>query len=367
MKLFPRLFLNSLIAILLAEVILIVMVILLPVRDLQSDIAELAFLHPDTKIRLFYEIQRDSRRAIFEGFIFSFPLATAVAAGFAFWESRRVASGVKRLEQSSRIVAEGRYGGHVSIEGKDELSSLAEHFNTMSDSLQRVAEDRHELISMVAHELGTPLAALQGYGEALADGIMPAETASRAINREVLALRKIASDLLLVARAEAGSIELHLEPLSPVALAQDAEDRFAALFEDQEISFAMTLQPDLPRVIGDYERAGQVLANLLSNALRYTPKGGEVRLELSGEKDAVTFLVKDTGPGVARKHQAHIFERFYRVDDARSRHKGGLGVGLTISKKLVEAMNGKIGLESSPGQGTTFYFSLPSYQETKAS
>jgi signal transduction histidine kinase len=235
----------------------------------------------------------------------------------------------------------------------------------MAEALERNEQDRNELISTVAHELRTPLAALQGYGEALSDGVMPREVASQAINREVAAMRKIANDLMLVSKAEAGTLEVHPSNLNVKILLEDAEDRFRAMFEANAIRFDTVMQKGLGEVWADRERAGQVLSNLLTNALKYTPKNGKVTLGVERRSDVrrnsegVCFYVRDTGQGIPLKHQAHIFERFYRIDEPRERSKGGLGVGLTVSKKLVEAMGGKIWLESVPGKGATFSFTLP--------
>jgi signal transduction histidine kinase len=365
MSLFTKLFLNTLLAILVAQTVLVVIAYVLPDRAFRTDVEEFQTLPEASRARLFAELSRDSQRGLYEGLLISFPLATLVAAIVTLRESRRVGRGVRKLAEASQAVASRQFGETVAIEGNDELSELATNFNDMAEALERNEEDRNELISTVAHELRTPLAALQGYGEALSDGVMPAEVASQAINREVAAMRKIASDLMLVSKAEAGTLEVHPTQLSVKVLLEDAEDRFRAIFEANLISFETVMQTGLGEVWGDRERAGQVLSNLLTNALKYTPRNGKVTLGVERHSDVgrnsegVCFYVRDTGPGISLKHQPHIFQRFYRVDDSRARSKGGLGVGLTVSKKLVEAMGGKIWLESVPGQGATFRFTLP--------
>jgi signal transduction histidine kinase len=362
MNLFTKLFLNTLIAILVAQAALVFIAFSLPDRDFRTDVEEFKTLPEASRARLFDELSRDSQRGLYEGLLISIPLATLVAAIVTLRESRRVGRGVKRLEQASQAVASRHFGEKIAIEGRDELSQLAENFNAMATALEHSEQDRNELISTVAHELRTPLAALQGYGEALSDGVLPADVASQAINREVAAMRKIASDLMLVSKAEAGTLEVHQTQLPVKVLLEDAEDRFRAMFEANSIRFETVMQTGLGDVWADRERAGQVLSNLLTNALKYTPKNGSVTLGVERHAEGVRFYVNDTGPGIALKHQDHIFERFYRVDDSRERSKGGLGVGLTVSKRLVEAMGGKIWLESVPGKGATFSFTLPSSQ-----
>jgi signal transduction histidine kinase len=365
MRLFTKLFLNTLIAILVAQTVLVVVAYVLPDRAFRTDVEEFQTLSESSRARLFAELSRDSQRGLYEGLLLSIPLATLVAVVVTLRESRRVGRGVRRLAEASHAVASRRFGETVMIEGKDELSDLAKNFNDMAEALGRNEQDRNELISTVAHELRTPLAALQGYSEALSDSVIPTATASKAINREVAAMRKIANDLILVSKAESGMLEVHPNTLSVNVLLADAEDRFRAMFEANAVRFDTVMGTGLGEVWGDRERAGQVLSNLLTNALKYTPKNGKVTLGVEGHNDVgrnsegVCFYVRDTGPGISLKHQPHIFQRFYRVDDSRARSKGGLGVGLTVSKKLVEAMGGKIWLESVPGQGATFRFTLP--------
>jgi signal transduction histidine kinase len=359
MNLFTKLFLNTLLAILVAQAVLITVAFILPQRELRTEVEEFQSLSEEIRVQLLDDFSRDSRRGLLGGLLASLPIATVVAAVTTLRESRRVGRGVKHLAEASQRVAAREFGEEVDIQGQDELSDLAENFNDMAAALAHNEQDRNELISTVAHELRTPLAALQGYGEALADGVMSPEAASLAINREVAAMRKIANDLMLVSKAESGTLEVHPSRLAVKVLLEDAEDRFKSMFEAKAISFQSVLQVGVTEVWADRERAGQVLANLLSNALKYTPRNGSVTVGAERQEGCVRFYVKDTGPGIALKHQAHIFERFYRVDDSRERSKGGLGVGLTVSKKLVEAMGGTMWLESTAGKGATFSFTLP--------
>lgn len=289
----------------------------------------------------------------------SLPISVLLAAATAFLTTRRIVTAVNTLVEGSRVIAGGQYGKRLPLSGNDELTELAAHFNQMAEALQENEENRTELIGTVGHELRTPLAALQGYAEALSDGVIPAETAANAITREISATRRVASDLLLVARVEAGNLDLRPAPHSPSELIFGVHDRFEHAFEEKGIAFDVEEAEDLPAVQVDPERFAQILSNLLSNALSFTPRGGKVVLSVSALDSEVRFSVTDTGPGITREHQRKIFERFYRVSSARSRGDGGTGVGLTIAKKLTEAMDGQLWLASRAGQGSTFYVAFP--------
>ena len=239
-------------------------------------------------------------------------------------------------------MAEGEYGVRLPLLERDELGELALHFNRLAEALEKVEKTRAELIGTVAHELRTPLAA---------EGIL----------REVKAMRRLVEDLSLVSRVEAKAVEIRPKPLDPKGLLEEALARFQSAFQAKGVALSLEAQDPLPQVWADEERVLQVLANLLTNALRHTPQGGEVRLRAFRQGEAVAFQVADTGPGIPEEHLPHIFERFYRVDKARSRKEGGSGVGLTVAKGLVEAMGGRIFVESRVGEGTTFTFTLPPY------
>ncbi|GIW32628.1 MAG: hypothetical protein KatS3mg071_2802 [Meiothermus sp.] len=273
--------------------------------------------------------------------------------------SRRVSQGVRLLAHGSRSIAQGHYHDRLPVHGRDELASLAQDFNRMAEALERVEQSRVELIGSVAHELRTPLAGLQGYAEALADGVLPPEQAAGRISHEVRAMRRLVEDLSLVSRVEARAVEIRPQALDPAAALRRAAERFELVFAEQGVALRLEPCGPLPAVWGDPERLQQVLSNLLANALRHTPPGGEVGLKAEPAPSGVCFSVHDTGPGIPPEHQARVFERFYRVDSARSRQDGGSGVGLTIAKGLVEAMGGTMGLESEVGRGSTFWFTLP--------
>ena len=307
------------------------------------------------------DLEEGLRSTLTAALLAALPLAALGALLTASFASLRLARTARLLAEGSRRMAEGAYGVRLPLLERDELGELALHFNRLAEALEKVEKTRAELIGTVAHELRTPLAALQGYAEGLMDGVLSKEKAAEGILREVKAMRRLVEDLSLVSRVEAKAVEIRPKPLDPKGLLEEALARFQSAFQAKGVALSLEAQDPLPQVWADEERVLQVLANLLTNALRHTPQGGEVRLRAFRQGEAVAFQVADTGPGIPEEHLPHIFERFYRVDKARSRKEGGSGVGLTVAKGLVEAMGGRIFVESRVGEGTTFTFTLPLY------
>lgn len=356
---FTRLFLTHLLAALVAVVALLGFAEWLAPRFYQKHIEQMAAAIGPQGPDLHADLERGLRSTLTAAWLASLPLAGLLAAGTAWVVSRRVSRSVRLLARGSREIAQGQYRNRLKVQGRDELAWLAQDFNRMAEALEKVEHSRIELIGSVAHELRTPLAGLQGYAEALADGVLPPEQAAHRIAHEVRAMRRLVEDLSLVSRVEAGAVEIRPQPLDPAEALRQAAERFELVFAEQRVALRLDVPPRLPPVWADLERLQQVLSNLLANALRHTPSGGEVVLQAGLVPSGVCFSVRDTGPGIPPEHQARVFERFYRVDSARSRQDGGSGVGLTIAKGLVEAMGGTMGLRSEAGRGSTFWFTLP--------
>jgi len=290
----------------------------------------------------------------------------ALAAGTAalavsFFLSRRVVTPVRDMTSASHRIAAGHYDERVRERGADELGQLAQSFNLMATQLQGVESMRRQLIGDVAHELRTPLTYIKGSMEGLIDGVLPATPETyHQIHQEADRLNRLVNDLQELSRVEAGAYELELHPVEFSSLVKTVQKRLGAQFEDNDVQLAINLPVDLPRVLADADRLIQMLTNLLSNALRYTPANGQVTLRASRQDNYLQVEVKDTGIGIPPEHLPHIFTRFYRVDKSRSRQAGGSGIGLTITKYLVEAQGGHIWVESEgDGQGSVFTFTLP--------
>ncbi|GAA6762717.1 MULTISPECIES: sensor histidine kinase [Thermus] len=307
------------------------------------------------------DLEAGLRSTLTTALLAALPLSVAGAALSASFASLRFSRTARLLSEGSRRMAQGEYRVRLPLLEQDELGELALHFNRLAEALEKVEQSRVELIGTVAHELRTPLSALQAYAEALADRVMEPEKAAERIQQEVRAMSRLVRDLSLVSQVESGAVELHPGPLDPKELLEQAAERFRPAFQAKGVALEVAAPSFLPRVWADAERTLQVLANLLSNALRHTPEGGRVRLGAERTGQAVVFSVEDTGPGIPEEHLPRIFERFYRIDPSRSRQDGGTGVGLTITKSLVEAMGGRIWVESQLGRGSVFRFTLPLY------
>jgi signal transduction histidine kinase len=284
--------------------------------------------------------------------------------------SRGIARPIEAVTRAARRMARGELDQRVPEGGPGEVGELATAFNAMAEAVSRQNRLRQDMVADVAHELRTPLTVMRGYIEALRDGVTPpdAETLS-VIHGEAVHLQQLVDDLQDLALAEAQQMELHVEPLSLGELTASVAAGFRLPAEAKAIDLKVEAEPDLPPVEADARRIGQVVRNLLANAVAHTPEGG--RIEVGCRRAAaapdppaparpeVEVFVRDSGPGIAHEDQALVFERFYRADRSRARATGGAGLGLTIARRLIEAHGGSIGLTSRPGEGSTFWFRLP--------
>jgi signal transduction histidine kinase len=277
--------------------------------------------------------------------------------------SRGIATPIHKLAGASRRVAAGHYDERVPAEGTIEVHQLATSFNAMAAAVEDAERRRQELIGDVAHEMRTPIATLEGYLEGLLDGVIdPSDRVWAKLHDEAGRLRRLIEDLQELSRAEAHQLSVVCRATPPSSIVQPAVERLEADVAERGLELKVDLPPNLPAVAADPERAIQVLTNLMTNALRYTPPPGEIAVRVAADADngVVRFEVADSGIGIAPEHLPRVFERFYRVDKSRSRALGGAGVGLTIAQALVETMGGQISVRSSgPGQGSTFTFELP--------
>lgn len=304
------------------------------------------------------------RAALLQALLVAGAAASAVALLASLFIARRIAGPVGRMLVATRRVAAGRYAERVPVEranAGDELGALAASFNTMAEALERTERRRLELIGDISHELRTPIATLEGHLEGLLDGVVePAPELWARLHGEAGRLRRLVDDLRELSRAEARQLSLALRAVAPASIVGDVAARLRPRFDEAGLDLRVELPDGLPPVRADADRASQVLTNLLTNALRYTPAPGTVTVGVAPAGDSVTFKVVDTGIGFAPEEALRLFERFYRVDKSRSRARGGSGIGLTIARALVEAMGGTIAAESAgPGRGSTFSFTLP--------
>lgn len=296
-------------------------------------------------------------------------LAVLVAVLLGFFLSRRITSPLNRLSLAANRVASGDFSQRVEVRSKDELASLAVAFNTMAESLAKTEEQRKRLFSDIAHELKTPIAVIQGNLEAIADGVAnPTPERIASLQEETALLTRLVTDLRDLSLAESGQLKLHPQPTDLGELVKGAVAGVLTQAGERGVEVAAGAEDGLPPVLADPDRVGQVLRNLIANALRYTSSGGSILVSASLDGQAgpsargarfAQVSVADTGSGIPPEDLPHIFDRFYRVDKSRSRTSGGTGLGLAVVKQLVEAHGGRVWAESELGKGTVFRFTLP--------
>jgi signal transduction histidine kinase len=291
-------------------------------------------------------------------------LAALVAAlGVSVYQTRRIGRSVTTIADAASNVAGGHYDIRVPGPGLGpEFDALASAFNQMADQLGSVERTRRRLLADLGHEMRTPIATLEALLEALEDGVatLDAET-TQLLRSQTRRLARLSEDISTVSRAEEGRVQLDLHSVQPELVVAAAVNAAAEAYEAKGVRLISEIALGLPALSLDPERIGQVLGNLLDNALRHTPAAGTVTVSaaMSGTGE-VTLSVADTGDGIPAEHLPHVFERFYRVDTARDRTHGGSGIGLAIAKALVETHGATLSATSpGTGQGSTFLILLP--------
>ncbi len=282
----------------------------------------------------------------------------ALLVGLAL--ARTLTHPLQRLTEATHRMTGGDLEQVVEVKSADELGELAAAFNQMSRAVARANTARRQMTADVAHELRTPLTVIAGYIEAMRDGVLaPTPDRLSVIHEEMEHLQHLVGDLRTLSQVDAGELKLNQQPLDPRELLQQTSAAFAHQAQQKGVRLEMLVNPDLPAVRADETRLAQVLDNLLSNALRYTPSGGRIELGAAAQAGRVTFTVQDTGPGIAPDALPLIFDRVYRADTSRSEESGESGLGLAIAKALVEAHGGTLTVASTLGQGPTFRIELP--------
>ncbi len=276
--------------------------------------------------------------------------------------ARRYTSPLSETMKAADALANGDLSARVPEEGSREFGRLARSFNQMAKALETADSQRRELLADIAHELRTPLTVIQGNLEGLRDGVYEATPEQlELVLEETHKLGRLVGDLRLLALAETGQLALDLQLLDVPQLLRDARDAFAHQAVEAGIKLTVQSPGVLPPLLADPQRMAQVLGNLLTNALRHTPTGGQVELgaSLVPGGEAVKLWVADTGEGISPEDLPHVFDRFYRTDKSRARASGGAGLGLAIARQLVEAQGGWIAADGKPGVGATFTLALP--------
>jgi two-component system OmpR family sensor kinase len=288
-------------------------------------------------------------------------LGLLIGLGF----SRSLSAPLQRLAWAARAVARQDFSQRVEARGSAEMADVAQAFNEMANALEQAEQQRKNLVADVAHELRTPLTVLQGNLRAILDDVYALDKAEVSrLYDETLLLSRLVDDLRQLALADAGQLELNVQPTALGTALRLATDSLAVPADAQQVTMEVEALPELPMVQADPDRLAQILHNLLANALRHTPAGGRITVRATATGIEAQVEVRDSGEGIAPEDLPHIFDRFWRADRARSRDSQAAprtGLGLSIAQTLVEAHGGRIWAESAPGDGATFRFTLPMY------
>lgn len=306
-------------------------------------------------------------RAISRFLLWGALLAIVLALILTYFLARRISAPIKALAATARKLGQGDLAQRVNFREQGEIREMAEAFNAMADSLERNEELRRNMVADTAHELRTPLTNIRGYLEAIQEGLKKPDTELiRSIDEEAATLSQLVNDLQDLSLTEAGELKLNFQAESVAVLVGQAVAAAGAPAAKKQISLRSQIPQAVPPVNVDRQRIGQVLRNLLDNAITHTPAGGAITVSAEKQVNAVKINVSDTGEGIPPEDLPNIFERYYRVDKSRNRATGGSGLGLTIAKRLVEAHGGTIRAESEPGKGSRFSFTIPTTVEVTA-
>ena len=353
-----RLFFSHLLVMLVAVVTLVTtgklsssLFFLLHLNDLEAMESSLSHIRTD----LIAGFDTAWNRSIFWAVL----VGTTAAGVLSYWVSRRITQPLKHIEKVTQKFAVGELDERLPASGIPELNRLSASFNYLAENLQGVEQRRRELIGDLSHELRTPLTVINGYLEGLAEGeIEGSDRLYFSLMRETKRLQRLVNDMQELSQAEAGYLPIHLKSLSVKPLLLSLVERFSEQLLDDNPVIRWECQEELPPVLADGDRLEQVLVNLLGNALIYTEKGS-ITLKAWNEEQRLWIAVIDTGSGIAPQDLPHVFERFWRSGTARARNSRGSGIGLAISRRLVELQGGVMQVESQLGKGTTFRFFLP--------
>ncbi len=312
---------------------------------------------PDLELEL-------AERAFFNTVNWTLVITAIVAAGAAIILtvilSRRILHPVAALTLAARRMENGDFDQRVKVYATGEIGELSHAFNAMAEALNRNEGLRRNMVTDIAHELRTPLTNIRGYLEAIQDGVLDADAETvDMLHEEAVMLNRLIQDLQELALAEAGALHIEIQEIALESIVDQTIVATLASAKAKNITLVSDLPESLPSVYADQRRVGQILRNLINNAIIHTPIGGTVRVNTDIFLNEIDISVTDTGDGIDADHLPYLFERFYRVDPSRSRATGGAGLGLAIVKNLVEAQGGRVHVESIKGKGATFSFTLP--------
>lgn len=302
----------------------------------------------------------------YEAIVWAALIAVFIATIMGYFSSRSLARPIKRITSTAAQIRNGDLTARTGLSGDDEIGRLGETFDEMATSLERDIKHERRLTGDVAHELRTPLMAIQATVEAIQDGVLPADDEHlQVVDDEMRRLSRLVDAMLHLSRLETGKTKFHFEHADVVYLVRSLVSMQERLFHEHGLHLRFD-DDKCPHheLYADVDPDGirEAVTNLMSNAMRYTPEGGWVLVSVSPDHDDVLIQVKDTGIGIAKEDIPRTFSRFWRSEASRARAAGGLGVGLAITKGIVDQHNGTISVESELGRGTTFTIRIPANQ-----
>ncbi|CAG9620687.1 sensor histidine kinase [Sutcliffiella rhizosphaerae] len=278
--------------------------------------------------------------------------------GIGLKMTNRIVRPLVEMEKLAKEIAQGNFAKRVAVQGKDEITSLGKSINTMSENLHEVDKERKEFLGNVSHELRTPISYLKGYSEAVKENLITTEKYIETIEKETDRMNQLVHDLLDLAQLDGTSYPLDKEPVILSEMVKEIVRRFRLELKEKKIITELDLNEEVV-VLGDYKRLDQVIVNLLSNAIKFTPENRKIKISVHQMKDLGIFQIEDEGIGIPENDLPYIFERFYRVEKARTRKTGGTGLGLSIVQQIVNKHKGNVQLESTSGRGTKVTVKLP--------
>lgn len=309
--------------------------------------------------------------------IFAGAIAIVILAFVSFFISRNITRPIKKITEISLEMAKGNFTERVKVPSNDEIGKLAETFNYMTVKLDKTLRDleyerdkmtemermQREFVANASHELRTPLTSVRGYIEAILDGVINEKEQEkkylRIILKETLRLHRVVNSLLDLSRMEAGHVKINKKELFIDEIIKRTVTRLKPLAEENELVLEIGELTDLPKVVGDEDLIEQVIINYVTNAVRFTPKGGRILVRADTSENKVSVHVIDTGIGISSQELPNVWKRFYKINDARPLSKEGSGLGLSLVKEIMELLEGRAWVESTLGKGSIFSFSLP--------